>query len=433
MDYLKKLAKKLFQYQARVVLKKYKPKVIAISGSVGKTLTKEAIYLLMSKRFHVRKTEKSFTTELGIPLAIIGCRNVSNSIFQWAENLITGLGLIVFKSNYPEWLILEVDTDKPGDLRSLYQYLPVDILVMTAVGEVPSHIEAFYEMANFLYEKKHIVESLNRDGLIIYNADDLMATRIVERGYVRKVPVGNTEDCLVKCSEWKIMYGSGKNQTVPTGMSFGITYDSQEYPFKIFQTIGVQNEYACALAFAVGIELGLSPKDVVGSLSKFTSLPGRMNIIAGKNDSILIDDSYNAAPIGMQDAILSFTSIASSGKKIAVIGDMLELGRYSAEEHKKIAPLLNYSVSYVLTVGIRARRVAQELLSLGFDESHVMSFDDSEEAGIELSKLLEPGDVVLVKGSQAMRMERVVEIVMRHPEDMEKLLVRQERHWKARD
>jgi UDP-N-acetylmuramyl pentapeptide synthase len=135
----------------------------------------------------------------------------------------------------------------------------------------------------------------------------------------------------------------------------------------------------------------------------------------------------------MHQALIAFADLASTGKKIAVLGDMLELGKYSADEHKKLASLLNHTANYVFTVGIRTKKIIQELLDMGFDEEHLLSFDDSAEAGLELIKFLEPGDIVLVKGSQVMRMERVIEIIMKHPQDMEKLLVRQEKEWKDRD
>ena len=117
------------------------------------------------------------------------------------------------------------------------------------------------------------------------------------------------------------------------------------------------------------------------------------------------------------------------GKKIVVFGDMMELGKYSADEHRKLAVLLKDTVSNVICVGFRMRKLVDELLNFGFSESNIISVDSSEEAGKELQQILAIGDTVLIKGSQAMRMEKVVVEVMRHPEDKEKLLVRQEEEW----
>ena len=154
MDYLKKIIKKIFQYEAGLVLKKYKSKVIAISGSVGKTLTREAVYLVLSKKFFVRKNEKSFTAELGVPLTIIGCPLGDITPIQLIKNIFLGLKLLIYKNTYPDWLILEIDADKPGDLSFINSFLSIDILIMTAIGEVPSHVESFYDINRFLLEKR---------------------------------------------------------------------------------------------------------------------------------------------------------------------------------------------------------------------------------------------------------------------------------------
>ncbi len=169
MDYLKKLVKKVLKYEATLVLKKYKPKVIAITGSVGKSITKEAIYTVISKKLYVRKSEKSFTTELGTPLTVIGSPYGMSTWFDLFQASLYAIKIIFIKSLYPEWLILELDSDKPGDLASVTGWLGIDVLVVTAIGDVPSHIELFGTLENFLSEKKNILNSLKRDSVVIYN------------------------------------------------------------------------------------------------------------------------------------------------------------------------------------------------------------------------------------------------------------------------
>ncbi len=432
MDYLKKLTKKIFQYEAQLVLRKYKPKIIAVIGSVGKTLTKEAIYLALSKKFFVRKSEKSFTTELGIPLTIIGCPQGVGSILQWAKNILFAVRLLLFKANYPEWLILEIDADKPGDLESLSPWFRPDILVITAIGEVPSHIESFSDIENLLSEKRQIINSIKSDGKIIYNTDDSVTRKLLDGVNQVKISCGVSSDCNVSGSSFTLLYSTEKSEHIPTGMSFEILYDSKKYLTNLFQTIGIQNEYACLIAFAVGLEFGLKPSEIITSLNKYTSLPGRMNIISGIKNTVIIDDSYNSSPIAMSQALDVFFSIKTSGRKIVVLGDMLELGKYSAEEHRKLAILLKDSMDKIICVGLRMRKVSEELLKIGWNESDVISVDTANEAVGELQKLIKEGDVVLIKGSQAMRMEKVVLEIMRHPEDKKKLLVRQEKEWLER-
>ena len=432
MDYIKKIVKKIFQYEASLILKKYKPKIIAITGSVGKTMTREDVYLVLSKKFFVRKNEKSFTVELGIPLTIIGCPVGTMSPIQLVKNIFLGLKLLVYKNVYPDWLVLEIDGDKPGDLSFVNSFLSVDILIMTAIGEVPSHVESFYDVDKFFLEKKFIVDSVKREGTIIYNADDLQVSNLLQDVVLKKISCGVGSESLIQGSDFKVLYSSDKTTSIPTGMSFEIISDHNTSPITIFGSVGIHNEYACLLATALGLEFGINFKEICSSLNKYKNLPGRMSLISGLKDTIIIDDSYNASPIAMSEALFVFGRLTSTKKKIAVLGDMFELGKYSSDEHRKIAILLKDTVSNVICVGLRMRKLGEELLSLGFKESCIISVDSSEEAGKELQKILEVGDMVLVKGSQTMRMEKVVEEVMRHPEDKEKLLVRQEKEWLER-
>lgn len=429
MDFLKQLAKKAFQWEAQAVLKKYKPKIIAVTGSVGKSLTKEAIYMVLAKKYFVRKSEKSFTAELGVALTIIGCPNGTGSVLDWFKNLLLGLELMLFKRRYPEYLILEIDGDKPGDLSGVSSFIYPDILVMTAIGEVPSHIELFRDFESFLFEKRAIINAVKRDGVIIYNADDVTTSNLLKDVEIKKVSCGVESGTDFSGTEPEIIY---KESNIPAGVSFEIKSGGENHKINIMESIGLQNEYAGLLAFAVGTNLGLHKPQIVASLNKFTALPGRMNIIRGIKDTTIIDDSYNSSPIALEQAISVFVGLKNDGKKIAVIGDMLELGRYSGDQHRKIAGLLNGKVEKAICVGIRARKIHEELLNLGFNTTDVLSFYSAEEAGKELQQILSEGDVVLVKGSQAMRMERVVEEVMANPKETKKVLVRQEIDWKNR-
>lgn len=348
------------------------------------------------------------------------------------KNILIGFKLLVWKSRYPEYLILEIDADKPGDLKAVSAFLEPDILIVTAIGDVPPHVELFSNTESYLVEEKFLIDAVKPQGTVVYNKDDLKTEGLLSNVGLKKVPCGTSSESIIQGSDFSIIYTDDEEQKKPVGLSFDILHKSEKYSISILGSVGVHNEYACLLAFAVGVELNLNPLEIVASLNKFISPPGRMRLILGLHDTVIIDDSYNSSPIALTQAIEVLSKVISHGKKIAVLGDMLELGKYSAEEHRKIARLLKNRVSNVICVGLRMRKVSEELLNLGFDESKIISVDTSNEAGKELQRILEAGDIVLVKGSQAMRMERVVEEVMRHPEDKKRLLVRQEPEWLIR-
>jgi len=168
----KKIVVLIIQWEAVFVLKKYKPKIVAVTGSVGKTSTKDAIFTVMSAKFFVRKSEKSFNSEIGVPLTILGCSNAWNNPILWVKNIIEGFMLIVLKNHYPKWLVLEVGADRPGDIESIAKWLKPDVVVLTALPDVPVHIEYFDSLEEIIKEKEYLLGALKEDGILILNNDD---------------------------------------------------------------------------------------------------------------------------------------------------------------------------------------------------------------------------------------------------------------------
>src|SRR3989338_7388742 len=133
----------IMRIESRLVLWKYHPKVITITGTVGKTSTKDAVYAVISKVAHVRKSEKSYNSEIGLPLTVLGCPNGWNDLGVWLRNILKGLWLILAPHKYPNWLILEVGVGKPDDMWETASWLKADVVIITAIGETPPHIEFF--------------------------------------------------------------------------------------------------------------------------------------------------------------------------------------------------------------------------------------------------------------------------------------------------
>ena len=156
---------------------------------------------------------------------------------------------------------------------------------------------------------------------------------------------------------------------------------------------------------------------------------GRMRLIEGIKSTTIIDDTYNSSPVAAEQALQTLNEVRYANRKIAVLGDMLELGRFSSEEHEKIGHLVAKTASMLITVGVRARKFAEGALDMGMDESVILQYEDAAQAGRELQGLLQAGDVVLVKGSQGIRLERLVEEIMAHPDQSAELLVRQDEEW----
>jgi UDP-N-acetylmuramoyl-tripeptide--D-alanyl-D-alanine ligase len=434
MEIIKKIVKNILQYQAVHILKKYKPKIIAVVGGVGKTTARESIYAVLSKTAYVRKSEKSFTAEIGVPLTIIGCRYKNTTVYDWMVHMCYALWVMLWRTTYPSWLILEIDADKPGDLQRVAHFIKPDILVLTAMGRVPAHIELFGTLDSFIAEHAHIIQAVSRDGVIVYTSDDETVAQMLKGTPVDTLSCAAGTPADIKGDDISVIYGNDKKS--PVGMSFTITSGGHTESVTVYDALGSGYVYASLYAYAVGTRLAVPFSTIGKSLNQIKAISGRMRILSGIKDTLIIDDTYNSSPIAVSDALQTVRTIVSyTGKTrrcIVVIGDMLELGKYSADEHRTVAHDVQTIADYVFCVGIRARMIAYELYLGGYVEDKIFQYDTAEEAGRELQNFLEEADIVLVKGSQMMRMERVVEEVMRYPQDKQKTLVRQEPEWLIR-
>ncbi|MAG12210.1 hypothetical protein CL630_00145 [bacterium] len=428
---IKTLAKKIIitviTLEARIVLRKYKPEVVAITGNVGKTATKDAICAVLSRNSFIGCGKKSFNSEIGIPLSVLGCENAWGSIRGWLKIIFEGLSLIFFKNHYPRTLVIEVGTDKPGDIKKITSWLTPDVVVVTSFPNVPVHIEFFDSREALIDEKTHLVHALKKEGLLVLNADDkeVLALKEIFPHKTLTFSIGSSADIIL--TDPRIEYDRAG---ILVGMFGRVAYRENTAPLRIKEALGRHLFYSMLAAFAVGVGKSINFVTALESLSDFRFPSGRLNILDGINQSIILDDSYNASPIAMHAALdtLAEITVHGEGRKIAVFGDMLELGKHSAEEHKKVGAQVAEMCDVLVTVGVRAQFIREMAHKKRMKKKQMFHFDTSEKAGEFLKDFVEPNDVVLIKGSQSIRMEKAVKHILRSPGDS-KFLVRQEKEW----
>jgi UDP-N-acetylmuramoyl-tripeptide--D-alanyl-D-alanine ligase len=450
----KKIVISILLAESKAVIRKYKPTIIAVTGSVGKTSTKDAIYALLAGQTHIRKSEKSFNSEIGVPLTILGCQNGWSNPMVWLGNIHHGLDLILKKHDYPKCLILEVGADHPGDIKKLTSWLKPDVAIITAVSKVPVHVEFFSSPQEVLDEKLHLARAVKPTGTLVLPAGDpdILAVRseTPALGQVKCITFAMDAVADVTVSDGRISYTDGK----ATGMLFKINSEGNSIPAQISGVIGKQSLFCIAAAIAAARAFGASLPSVIGILPSYEAPRGRMNVIPGIHGSTLIDDTYNASPDAVTEALKVLGEVeistgnnagsnAGTGRKIAVLGDMMELGSYSLEQHKKIGALVaelfakshgthNKNENMLVTVGIRARDIAVGAHEAGLNLGQIKNFNTSAEAGEFMKTIVETGDVVLIKGSQSPRMERVTKALLADPSKAKDLLVRQDAEWQIR-
>ena len=173
----KNIVVSILTFEAKVLLRRKKPMIIAITGSVGKTSTKDAIYTAIKEHVHARKSQKSFNSDIGVALSVLGLDNAWNNPILWLKNILDGAFSAFFAREYPQVLVLEMGVDRPGDMEKLTQWVKPDVVVLTRLPEVPVHVEYFDSPQEVIAEKMQLVHALKEDGVFIYNADDVLIQR----------------------------------------------------------------------------------------------------------------------------------------------------------------------------------------------------------------------------------------------------------------
>lgn len=396
---LKLVLKKLAQW----TVGRYQPEIVGVTGTVGKTSTKEAIKTVLEKYRRVRASSGNFNNEIGLPLAILGDWKKIGGFFFWLKVFWVSLFRLVFKMKYPEILILEYAADRPGDLKYLLSIARPKIGVITAVGDIPAHVEFYSGPEAVIREKSRLVEQLSALGFAVLNIDDKAAAGLKEYTRAHLMTFGFNEKADVRISNFEI-----QSDDKPWGISFKIEHKGSFVPIRLNNVLGRSQAYSAAAAATVGLISGLNLVKIAEAMADFQALPGRMRLIDGVKGSCAIDDSYNASPLSMHAALETLKEIHAE-RKIAVLGDMLEIGKYAVEAHETIGDLAAKIVDILITVGPRAKFIAESAKASGFSEDKIFSFDIAEEAGKKLQELIKKGDLVLIKASRAMKLDKIVE------------------------
>ncbi|MBI2050778.1 MAG: hypothetical protein HYT31_03145 [Parcubacteria group bacterium] len=402
---------------ARRVIQKYRPTVIAITGSVGKTAAKEAVYAAIKKKFKTRRSRGNFNTEIGVPLAIFDIGWMpGRSPVRWCAVLLRAASLLVRPCNYAKVLILEMGADKPGDIAALTAFVPPDIAVITAIST--AHTQAFGDAAGVAKEKGALFRAVRPGGWIVVNRDDAEVAKLAESSRAQRVSYALSEAEGVDVFASDILVSeTNDTETGIAGMSFKVHAAGSVTPVLIRDALGSHWAYPALVAASVAGILGVNMVEVAEGLRELKLEPGRMRVLPGIKRTTIIDDTYNASPASMKAALQAVADLHRHGTVFAVLGDMLELGSLSEGEHRAIGQLIASlsGINVLITVGERARDIAAGAREAGMEEERVFEFGATQEAGLFVQQRMEKGDLVLVKGSRGMKMEAIVKEIMAEP------------------
>jgi UDP-N-acetylmuramoyl-tripeptide--D-alanyl-D-alanine ligase len=417
----------ILSFLSRATLARYRPRVVGITGSVGKTSTKRAVAAVLGKTHSVRMAEGNLNNEIGLSLTVLGDwsererKLVSrdqpagtakfNKLLFWLKVVLVGAWRVAAKSKrYPEVLILEYGADRPGDILRLMRIARPEVAVVTAIGDVPVHVEFYKNPEDVAREKGRLVERLWPVGFAVLNRDDDMVDALRDRTRGRVITYGLEPGADLRVARFENRVDEG----VPWGISFKLEYEGSSVPVRIDGVFGKAPAYAAAAAACVGLIFNMNLVTISEALGDYVPAPSRMELMPGIKRTLVIDDSYNASPLSMRAALDTFADLPAP-RKIAVLGDMLEIGKYTVEAHEDIGRRVARVADMLVTVGARARFIAEAAHEAGMKKECIRSFDTAEEAIQPLVRIITKGDAVLIKGSHAVRLDIVVAAVKEEP------------------
>ncbi len=415
------IQKRLFRI-SRAILRKYKPKIIGVTGSIGKTSAKEAIYSVLSSKFDTRKNIKNYNNEFGLPFTIIGMESPKRNPLKWLKLFLKSYGMIIFYSHYPQVLVLEMGIDRPGDMDKLVDLVHPHVAVLTTIGL--SHIEYFSNEQQILEEKSKIFRELQKNDFAVLNMDDLKVRQAIPKIRGKIITYGFDSSSDFKITDYKTTYVQNSFGTLAH-----FAYKGKTVPVFLAGILGVPHISAAAAAGAAGVAMGMELTEIADALVNYKPEPGRMRVVPGMDKSVIIDDSYNAAPLSTKTALDELVKFPAQ-RRVAVLGDMLELGDLSDQSHRDIAGIITKSnINYFIAVGPQMKLAYNELKRTMFNEAHLYWFEKSTDAIETVKNLLEENTVVLVKGSQGMRMEKISREIIADKKNAHNLIPRQTPDW----
>jgi UDP-N-acetylmuramoyl-tripeptide--D-alanyl-D-alanine ligase len=362
------------QNLAEKVLDSQRVKVVGITGSIGKTTTKEFAATLLAKSFQVLKSEGNYNNHIGLPLSILKLRKKD------------------------EVAVLEMGMSSPGEITRLTQIAPPDIAVITNIH--PVHLEFFDSIEAIGLAKKEILVGMKPDGTAVLNGDDPAIQKITEDWRGKKILFGLSRECDIRAENTQ--------RAGYRGITFDLIYGKKKektfIPF-IYKSFLSNFLAASAIAYAMGTPF----KDVLAQTQLLRPFSMRGDIIHLPEGITLIDDSYNSNPAALESVLEDLSSLKAK-RKVAVLGDMLELGKTKKSYHLEAGKQVQqWGWERLITIGPLSRHMAEGARKAGMKDVQIASFENADEAADYVMSLLKPGDLILVKGSRGMRTDKIVE------------------------
>lgn len=362
---------KAFGYIAKYYRNLFDIFYIGITGSVGKTSTKDIIYSVLSTKYNTLKNEGNFNNEIGLPKT-----------------------LLTLNDSY-DLAVLEMGMSYKNEIRHLADIVRPKVAVISNIGL--SHIEHFDNQDGIFDAKMEITSYFDKDNILVVNGDDKYLKTLKDKNYDYKIysyGFDNNNDII--CNDYSIV--GDKIKFVATFL--GDTYDV------VIPSVAKHNIYNSMAAIVVGKIFNISKEDIIKGLSDFSITKGRLSVI-NKKDITIIDDSYNAN----SDSMISALNVLKlyNKRRVAILGDILEVGDYEEKIHREVGANIVGKADLLVTVGKASLYIKDEAIKKGFDKDKILSFDNCDHLLLKIDNIIKKDDVILVKSSHGIGLSKVVE------------------------
>lgn len=411
----KKAIQRKLENLAAEYLRKHQPKLVVVAGSLGKTSTKLAIATVLAEKYRIRMQEGNYNTHLSVPIAILGIDypDKIRSLAAWFAVWRAARERIREPKDV-DVIVQELGVDAPGDMVQFSRYLHADIAVVTAVDK--EHMEFFKTLDAVAQEELSVSKFAN---LTVVNRDD------IDGDYVKYIETASIDTYgLAGTAEYRYIVEDDELQDGFKGKF--VSPELGEIPVEL-KLLGEHNIKAAIAAGLVGIKMGMTAKEIAAGLTKVRPMKGRMNLLRGLEEAILIDDSYNSTAMSAVAALQTLYKIQAP-QRIAILGSINEMGELSQSEHEKVGAACDpNALAWVVTVGEMAEKyLAPAAKAKG---CQVRSFKKAYDAGAFVRKVMEPRSAILAKGSQnGVFTEEALKLLL-HTTEEESQLVRQSPVW----
>jgi UDP-N-acetylmuramoyl-tripeptide--D-alanyl-D-alanine ligase len=277
----------LLKILAQLTLWRYRPRIIGVTGSVGKSSSKEAIFAVLKNKYRVRRNIKNYNNEIGVPLTIFGQETGGKSIWAWIRIFLVSFFQIIYTRDYPEILILEMGADRIGDIGYLTGFVPCWAGVVTAIGEIPVHVEFFQSAGQVVKEKSKLIQCLDKNGWAVLNFDDERVAGMAARTSAQVFSYGFSEKADLRASNIEEHFENFNE----AGLSFKVDYGGSNVPIRLQNILAPHQVIDILAGVAVGIISKMNLVDIARELRDYRPPVGRLNLLRGIKKSWLIDEN----------------------------------------------------------------------------------------------------------------------------------------------